>query len=150
MFTDLVVFSLDDQQFALTLPVVQRVYRAVEITPLPNAPEVVLGVVNVHGAIVPVMSLRRRFQLPEREVDPGDEMILATTPKRTVALLVNSVEGVVQVPDRAIVEAEKILPDLPYLKGVARLGDGIVLIYDLEEFLSLEEERVLTRALLQG
>ena len=62
----IVVFALDEQRYALHLLAVERVVRAVEVTALPEAPEIVLGVVNVKGRIVPVINVRRRFRLPER------------------------------------------------------------------------------------
>ena len=62
----IVVFTLDEQRYALHLLAVERVVRAVEVTALPEAPEIVLGVVNVKGRIVPVINVRRRFRLPER------------------------------------------------------------------------------------
>jgi chemotaxis signal transduction protein len=60
----LVVFTLDEQRYALHLDAVKRIVRAVEVTPLPKAPQIVLGVVNVQGKVIPVMNLRSRFSLP--------------------------------------------------------------------------------------
>ena len=64
----LLVFALGDQRCALYLPVVDRVVRMVEITPLPKAPDIVLGVVNVHGEVIPVINVRKRFGLPQRDI----------------------------------------------------------------------------------
>src|SRR5277367_233894 len=68
----LVVFDLEEQRYALRLSAVEQVVRAVEITPLPKAPEIIRGVVNVHGRVVPVYHIRARFRLPEREIDLSD------------------------------------------------------------------------------
>ena len=76
-FHHLVVFSLDDQQYALLLPVVERVINAVAVTPLPEAPDIVLGVINIYGEIIPVMNIRKRFGLPEREIDIKDQLIIS-------------------------------------------------------------------------
>lgn len=57
----LVVFAFDEQRYALHLSAVERIVRMVEITPLPKAPEIVLGVVNVQGRIVPIVNIRKRF-----------------------------------------------------------------------------------------
>ena len=61
----IVLFTLDEQRYALALPSVDRVVRVVDVTPLPKAPAIVLGVVNIHGDIVPVYDLRKRFRLPK-------------------------------------------------------------------------------------
>ncbi len=82
----LVPFLLDDQRYALHLDVVERVIPAVEITPLPKAPEIVLGLINIRGKIIPVLNIRRRFRLPDRETELTDHFIIANTSKRTVAL----------------------------------------------------------------
>lgn len=144
---NLVVFRLEEQKYALGLEAVERVFPAVEWTPLPKAPEIVLGVVNVQGRIVPVFNLRRRFRLPEREVQVEDRMILASARKRSVALLVDEVSGVIERPEREVIEGEKILPGLEYVQGVAKLDDGLVLIHDLDRFLSLEEQEALEAGL---
>jgi purine-binding chemotaxis protein CheW len=74
-----VVFTLDEQRYALYLHAVVRVVRIVEITPLPQTPEVIRGVVNVQGQVIPVVDIRKRFQLPEREPELGDQLIIANT-----------------------------------------------------------------------
>ena len=95
----LVPFLLDDQRYALHLGVVERVIPAVEITPLPKAPEIVLGLINIRGKIIPTLNIRRRLQLPERETELNDHFIIANTSKRTVALPAESVGGVIQISE---------------------------------------------------
>ncbi len=143
----LVVFSIDGQRFALRLAVVDRIERMVEITPLPKAPENVLGVVNRQGQIVPVFNLRRRLRLPERAVDPLDQLVFARTQHRSAALAVDAVEGVMEATERDLVASDAVLPGLEMLEGVAKLSDGLALIHDLDRFLSLKEEAALAEAM---
>jgi purine-binding chemotaxis protein CheW len=143
----LVTFSLDDGRFALHAAAVLRVIRAVEITPLPNAPEIVSGILNIQGQIVPVYDIRARFHLPTREVSLSDHLIIAATEKRNIALLVDSVDDVIETPEEKIVAAERILPELEYVQGVVKTQDGMILIHDLERFLSPGEERALEEAM---
>ena len=146
----LVAFSLNDQRYALPLSAVERIIRAVEITALPKAPAIVLGIVNVGGRIVPVVNVRQRFHLPDREIEPWDQVILGQTGRRTVALVVDEVSSVVTRPESEVIAAHEILPGLEGVQGVARFEDGMILIYDLDKFLSLEEEAVLDRALVKA
>jgi purine-binding chemotaxis protein CheW len=146
----LLVFTLDDQQFGLRLPAVERVERAVEITPLPEAPEIVLGVLNLRGRIIPVVDIRKRFRLPARALTLRDRLIVARTARRPVALLVDAVEGVVESSAAAVIAAAEILPGLAYVEGVVKLDDGALLIHDLDRFLSLEEDQALAAAILTG
>ena len=143
----LVVFNLDDRRFAVLLSSVVRVERIVAITPLPKAPEIVLGVINMHGQVIPVFNIRERFRLSQRDIQLADQMIVASTSKRTVALLVDSVNGVIEISEEKIIASESILPGLEYIEGVVKTEDGMVLIHDLELFLSLQEEKALNEAM---
>ncbi|MDD5171198.1 MAG: chemotaxis protein CheW [Syntrophales bacterium] len=144
----LVNFNLDDQQYALFLSAVIRIIRVVEITSLPKAPEIVLGVINMHGRIIPVFDIRKRFRLPQREMQLDDQLIVAATSKRTVALLVNSVSDVIEIQEAQMVAGEQILSGLAYVEGVVKTEDGMILIHDLEQFLSLQEEEALQEAIV--
>lgn len=143
----LVVFTLDEQRYALHLPAVERAIRMIEITPLPTAPEIVIGVVNVHGAVVPVLNIRKRFRLPEREPDLSDQLIIARTARRIVALVVDTINDVIALPSEELVAPETILPQLEHVEGVVKLDDGMIFIQDLDAFLSLEEEQALEAAI---
>ncbi|HEY4744689.1 MAG TPA: chemotaxis protein CheW [Desulfuromonadaceae bacterium] len=143
----LVVFSLDEQRYALRLASVERTVRMVEITSLPRAPEIVLGVIDAQGEIMPVLDIRRRFRLPERQPGIADQLIMARTARRSVALVADAVVDVVTLPVDELVAPASILPQLDYVAGVARLDDGMVFIHDLDAFLSLEEEQALATAL---
>ncbi len=143
----LVVFALDEQRYALRLSAVEQIVRVVEITSLPKAPEIILGVINIHGRIVPVYNIRARFRLPVREFSLSDHLIVACTAKRAVALVADRVEGVVARTDEEVTEIQDISPSLEYIEGVVKLEDGLVFIHDLGTFLSVEEEARLAEAL---
>jgi purine-binding chemotaxis protein CheW len=146
----IVLFTLDEPRYALPLSAVERVVRAVEITPLPKAPEIVLGAIDAQGRVIPVVDVRKRFRLPAHEMNVDDRFIIARTSRRLVALAVDSVIGIRTLADGEVVSAEQALPFAEYLHGVAKMEDGIVLIYDLEQFLLLDEECVLDAALSGG
>jgi purine-binding chemotaxis protein CheW len=143
----LLAFTLDDWRCALELSTVERVYRAVAVTPLPDAPDIVLGVVNVRGVVLPVINIRRRFRLPEKNLTPDNRLIIAHSTGRLVALVVDDVTDVVECAEKDITSASAIVPGMEYVEGVARLKDGMILIHDLARFLSLEEKAVLEQAL---
>ena len=152
------VFTLDELLYGVRLSVVVRVVRAVRITPLPKAPSIVIGVINLGGRIIPVVNIRRRFHLPERELELSDQFIVATIRKgnaykdgsRLLALAVDAVVGVRDLSAQAMTASETILPGLEHLEGVAKTNEGLVLIHDLNTFLSLEEERALGALLSEG
>jgi len=142
----LVIFTLDEQSYALHLAAVERTVRMVEITPLPKAPEVVLGVITVQGRIVPVLDMRQRFRLPPREVRLSDHILIARTRHRPVAFIADAVSEVSEITEQEIVEPSTIHPGLEQVAGVTRLDDGIIFIHDLDGFLSRDEEKALDAA----
>jgi purine-binding chemotaxis protein CheW len=147
MLNQLVAFILDEQQYALPLITVQRVVRMVEVTPMPKAPEIVLGVIDFQGSIIPVMSMRKRLGLPEPETSLSDQLIVADIvtdiATRRVALVVNSVTGVLERTAEEVTETETIVPGAQYVEGITRLQGGILFIHNLEHFLSKKEEQQL-------
>jgi purine-binding chemotaxis protein CheW len=143
----LVVFTLDEQRYAVPLSAVERIVRMVEITPVPQAPEIVLGVINVQGWIIPVVDLRRRFRLAKREPHPRDQLLIAHTSRRPVALVIDAVAEVVTLAAQDVIDGEEILAHLQYVAGVVKRGDGLMLIHDLDGFLSLDEEQALHNAI---
>ena len=143
----LLLFTLEGQRYGLPFENVERVVRVVEITPLPNAPGVVLGVVNVQGEVIAAVDPRRRFGLPAREIRLSQQLVIARTARRRVAMLVDRVSGLTEYPEHAEFTAASLVPGTEHVAGVVRLEDGLVLIRDLERFLSLEEERALDEAM---
>lgn len=143
----LVVFSLDDQRYALALDRVERAIRVVAITPLPAAPAIVLGIIDLGGVVVPVINIRERFHHQPRAVRLSDHLIVATTRKRTVALLVDETKGVIDGSPGKVVPAGEILPGMEFVDGAMKLEDGLVLIHDLDRLLSLEEQTAIDCAL---
>ncbi len=127
----------------------ERIIRAVEVTPLPKAPDIVLGVINMQGQIIPVLNIRRRFNLPERDIDLSDQFIIARTQCRYVALVVQTVRNVIELSEEEIISTENIIPGLEHIEGLIKLKDDIILIHDLDRFLSLEEEKALDGAMKQ-
>lgn len=138
-----VVCSLDNRLFAVELHKVERVVRAVEITHVPEAPPSILGVIKVKESVIPVVNARRRFGLPNREIELNDVMVLANVSHGYVALLVDEVTGIIECGEESIVPANKILHDMHAIEGVAKTTDGLVIVEDLERFLSNEEAAAL-------
>ena len=143
----LVVFSLDDQRYALPLDGVARVIRVIAITPLPDAPAIVLGIIDLGGVVIPVIDTRARFDHPARDMRLSDHLVVADTGMRTVALLVDETTWVMHASPECLVSARDILPGLQAIEGAVKLEDGLILIHDLERLLSLEEQDAIDRAL---
>jgi purine-binding chemotaxis protein CheW len=132
---DLLVFELDDARYALRLDTVREVARAVLITPLPDAPPVVEGVIDVRGSLVPVYDLRTRFGLPPRPLHPDDRLVIAWTGERVVAIRCDRTGWIERAVPRRLEPASRTAASDDVIAGAAQLADGIVLIHDLATFL---------------
>jgi len=142
-----VVFSLEDPRYAIELSCVERVVSSVEITPLPKAPENVMGIINYHGEIIPVINIRKMFRLPEQELSTENQFIIAKTKKRLVALVVNSVEGYYELEDVSFEKTKELYPFAEYISSISVLDNEIIIINDLEKFLSLDEHKMLDKSI---
>jgi purine-binding chemotaxis protein CheW len=132
----IVVLGLGDTRIALRLSVVERVIRAVAVTPVADAPEEVLGLVNLHGTVVPVLDIRGVFGVPRKAILPAHLFVIAGAGQRKVVIPVEEVLGVAEPAPGAAVPAGDILPGLTdFIEGAVTLEDGMILIYDLERFL---------------
>lgn len=145
-FEEIVVFELDGQRYGLLSSAVREVLRATSFVPLPNAPPMVEGIINVRGEVAAVLNLRRRFGLRDRPMEMGDHLLLAAEGQRLYALLTDRVLEFVRTPREAVVGSDKFShPD--HVAGVAELPDGMVLIHDLSKFLSAAQTAALDRAI---
>lgn len=137
------VFSLGQKQFALPLDQVQRAIHAVDITIIPKAPEIVRGLVNFNGKILPVIDISTRFYLPQEELGPEHHFILIKTKSKSFALFADSVDGLKQEKMTNIIPPSNIVSGVEFLAGVMRLDNGMMLIPDLDKLLTHEEEQLL-------
>ena len=143
----ILVFRLDDRRYGFWLTTVERVIRMVELTPLPRAPWIVAGVIDLAGTPVAAVDLRRRLRLPPRTPTVSDQIVIVRTGRFRIAAVVDFAEGIRQVPEFGVVEPGEILPGRDCVEGIVRLDDGLVLLHDIEGFLSETESRQLQRAL---
>lgn len=143
----LVVFRVEGVRCAVPLDSVERVLPMIALSALPGAPEVVLGLLNLQGRPLPVVDLHRRFDLPARAYGVAAHLLLVRTRRRRLAVATDEVQGLTEVDAHAVASASSVLAGSGPMAGAVALSDGILLIYDLEAFLSLEEEGQLERAM---
>lgn len=147
---EILVFRLGEGRYGLPSAAVRRILRASALTRLPRAPAIIEGVINLHGAILPVLDIRARFGLAPKSVAPSDHFVVAEAGRRTVALRAERVEGLVEISPSDIRSGEELSPAVRYVEGAAALADGVLLIHDLESFLSRAEQEALEAALEEG
>lgn len=152
-WVDILAFALDDRLYAFPAEHVRQVVQMVAISPLPGAPAVIEGVVNVRGTIVPVFDLRGRFGLPALAIDPAQHLVILDAGSRPAAVRVDSAEDFLSIPDADITRNAELsergieIAGRENLAGIAATSDGTTIIYDLTAFLSGSEAGTLDEAL---
>jgi len=124
------LLHLAEQHYALPVASVERVVRAVAVTPLPEAPDIVAGVITVAGRILPVIDLRKKLRLPDRPLSPDVRFVIVNTSQRLAVFAVDSVTEIIQIPDQELVAATSLLPSPGALRGLTVNNDEIILIED--------------------
>ena len=144
---DVLLFLLEGHRYALPMDDVRELIRAVRLTPLPRAPAVVEGLLNLRGELLPVLDMRRRFRLPARPLSSTDHLVVARAGPRSVALRVDRAEGLLALETGQLDASPRELPGVGYVAGALKLPDGLVLLHDLRTFLSEAEALELDEAL---
>ena len=144
---EVVVFELGGQLFGVPASDVRELLRAVAVAPLPGAPAVVKGVINLRGRVVPVLDVRTRFRIPSKVIEPSDHFIVARARDRLVALHVDRATDLIRVNLTDLEAAQVLVPSTEYITWVAKVPNNLVLIHDLATFLSHAEAEALAEAL---
>jgi purine-binding chemotaxis protein CheW len=133
---EILAFEVGGRVFALPVSRVVTLIRAVAIDPVPGAPPIIEGLINVRGQIVAVLDVRARFGLPARAVATTDHLILASLGSRTVALRVDRVVDLVRLDADRVEEIGNVLPGIRDLSAVASLPEGLLMIQDIRALLA--------------
>lgn len=137
--TQVVVFSLDEERYALNLSSVERIVRAVEVTHLPDAPDNIFGVINVEGRVIPVLNTRKRLGLPQREIDLDDLFLIVTDGGYSVAFVGDEVLPVMEIPEDQLVSSDEVLPGGRFVQGMTDTQNGMIIILNAGKSLSYDE-----------
>lgn len=130
-----VEFALGDQRYALPIAVVQEIQQIVAFSEVPGGGMGVVGMINLRGEVIPAVDLRRVIGLPVAEYTLDTPMIVCRVQGKLVALVVDSVEDVVELPEDCVQPAPPVHALASKMLGVARLSDGLVYVLDLEPLL---------------
>jgi len=134
-----VLFELAGTTYGLRTRDVQHMEMLEHITPVPNASPAVEGIVFSRGQVIPAVNLRIRFGLPREAHTISSRLIVVQVQQRLVGLIVDAAREFSAIPDEAIRPIQDAIAGLEgnYLKGIATMGERLVLLLDLEATLNL-------------
>jgi purine-binding chemotaxis protein CheW len=140
----LVVFRLDREEYAVPIGLVREVVRVADITRVPHAPAHIRGVMNLRGRILPIMELRTRLGLDQAQLTPRSRVVVVEVSGRVVGLLVDGVAQVTRVGERAIAAPPEEVRHAggDAVNGVARVGERLLLLLDLERVVGSDNHNV--------
>jgi purine-binding chemotaxis protein CheW len=139
----LVTFTLSGEEYAVDILKVQEINRMKDITRVPNAPYYVEGVINLRGKVIPVVSLRKFFGLPNEEDRTKQKIMIMDIQGTTIGLIVDTVSEVLRISS-SIVEPP---PPMTYsvttefISGIAKLEDRLIILIDMDKLIGKEESQ---------
>jgi purine-binding chemotaxis protein CheW len=137
----MVTFNLGPEVFGVNILQVQEINRMVEITAVPHTENYVEGIINLRGKVIPIIDLRMKFGLQEKEHDNHTRIIVVDVSGETVGLVVDSVSEVLRVPCGSLEDAPKLVTGgarsgADYIRSVAKLEDRLLIYLDLDKIIS--------------
>lgn len=136
-----VTYHLGEEHYGIAVMQVQEVLRVTEITPVPGAPEYVLGIINLRGNVVTVLDTRKRFGMPPKEPDDTSRIIIIEAGEQVVGLLVDSVAEVVYLRASEIESAPNVGNEdsSRYIQGVHSSEGNLLIMIDVNKLLTEDE-----------
>jgi purine-binding chemotaxis protein CheW len=145
---EVLVFILGGEEYAVDILKVQEIRGYEKVTPIPAAPAYLKGVVNLRGIIVPVIDMRIKFGLPEPRYDSFTVVIILRVGGRIIGIVVDGVSDVVRLAPGDVKAAPGLgsIVDSGFLAGLATQGDRMILLLEIERFLSSGELNLVAQA----
>ncbi|TCS82960.1 chemotaxis protein CheW [Tepidibacillus fermentans] len=142
-----IVFRLDSEEYGVDVQQVKSIERMEHITRVPNTPSFVKGVINLRGVIIPIIDLRNRLGISEKEYNDSTRIIIVHVEEMEVGLIVDAANDVIDIPDSAIEPPPKVVGGVEavYLRGVAKLTNRLLILLNLDKILNADELKQLEK-----
>jgi len=140
------IFNLDERNYGIPIVFVNEIIGLMDITPVPNTPEFMKGVINLRGKIIPVLDLRLKLNMQKRDYDEQTCIIIVdvandNTKNGFVGLVVDMVSEVYKIPDTEIEENFQygIEGEKNYLTGIGKIKDNVVMLLDIKSVINFKD-----------
>lgn len=136
-----IVFQLNDESYGVDVYQVRSIERMQPITRVPGAPPFVKGVINLRGVVTPVIDLRSRLGLQEQPYTDETRIIIVSVDDKDVGLIVDAANDVIDLPASSVEPPPDVVGGVrtEFLRGVAKWGDGVLVLLNLDRVLTLDE-----------
>lgn len=146
-----VIFSVEDEEYGVPILSVQEIISLPNLTRIPGVPDYIHGLINLRGNIIPLYVLRTRFNLADKELDSNSIVIIAQTGiniLRTIGFIVDSVSDVVSITKENLSDTPELSTtiDIDFIEKIGRLSDRMIIVINMEKFLTDSETAMLEKA----
>jgi purine-binding chemotaxis protein CheW len=136
----LVICMLAKEEYGLPITKVQEINRMVPITRLPQTPDFMEGVINLRGRVIPVIDLRKRFQLAEAVMNDDTRIIIVDVEGQTLGVVVDAVTEVVRLPATSVEPPPPaFILDSQYIEGIGKLDGRLLILLAIDKVLTSQE-----------
>ena len=144
----LVTFRLGNEDYAVNILKVQEINRMKEITRVPSTPTYVEGVINLRGKVIPVINLRSKFGLSDKDSDTQSRIMIMDIQGITMGLVVDAVSEVLRIPANIVESTPPMASNIntEYIKGIAKLEDRLIILLDMDMLVGKTEKTSLIEA----
>jgi purine-binding chemotaxis protein CheW len=134
----LVSFIIGIEEFGIDILHVQEIIKLIHITRVPNAEEYIAGVINLRGKVIPVMNMRKRLEMEEKEYDSDMRIIVVEVNKIVMGFIVDNVNEVIRIDRNTLEETPKSYNSrvFDFVNNIAKLSDRLIILIDLEKLIS--------------
>jgi purine-binding chemotaxis protein CheW len=137
----LVVFTLGNESYAVDINTVKEIIQLQPVTKLPGTPPSVEGIINLRGSVIPIIDLRKRFEMERIERNKETRIVVVTCANSSVGVIVDSVAQVLRIPRESIEPASNVFSDekVEYLLGIVKLTNRLIILLDMDRILTNQE-----------
>lgn len=144
-----VVFRIENEEYATGIGQVERILEFEKITRIPDSPDFLLGVINYQGRIIPVIDLKKKFNLPGTNINGNSKIIIARHESGDIGLIIDDVSQVMDISDEILSPPPDIVSGIlkEYIKGIIKLEKRIIIYLDMGKIITFSEKKDLDRVL---
>lgn len=136
-----VTFKIGSETYGVEVLKVQEIIGMTTITPVPNTMEFMKGVINLRGSVVPVIDMRIKFKMEEKEYDAFTVVVIVEVNNRLIGMIVDTVSDVVDIPINSIQDTPHFTAKIEtdFIKGIGQIEENLVIILDVDHILTTDE-----------
>lgn len=141
----LVSFNLEKEEYGINVLMVREIIRMLSITRVPNTPAYVEGVINLRGKVIPIISLRKKFDLLEAEYDKRTRIMVMEVVGEMMGFIVDEVSEVIRISEKEIQPPPPVVAggiEQECMAGVINQAERLLVLLDLEKMFSADERRI--------